>query len=292
MPRCLVEEGPTNSHRPAIKRSIPPKQYNPPKDFVKTSATASDSASRAAQFLTNDLAGKEVWHITAPANVSIESIKPFAIRSAMRGEPILNSEGKWYCLKDGPSTNKCTIIPNNTGDTYLPGEATISRTFHLREIINPSARDKASEADASKHMYFEFQPHDELPVRPKRKQPEGLHMRYKPFGTTHASPEEPNAERPNIYIPDQIPSPTADRHKRRKQKSQESRGLPAPEADLDAMEVDPSQTPSRTQIASLQSEKLLKNTPSKKLVTEASSARQEKTKKKGKKNKDQETAST
>lgn len=286
-----IKEGSTDSHRPALKRSIAPKQYGPPKDFVRRSATASNSASSSTQFLTNDLVGKEIWYITAPANVSMESIKPFAIRAAMRGEPILNSEGKWYCLKDGPSTNKYILTPNDTDDAYVPGRATISRTFHLREIVNPPAKEKGSEAITSKQMYFEFQSGDELPVRPKRRQPEGLRMRYKPFGTTDALPKKSDAERSNIYIPDQIPLPTADHHTKRKQKPHQSRRSLVPKADSDSMEVDPSQTSSGAQIEPPQSKKSSKNTPSKKVVAETSSARQEKTKKKGK-NRDPETAST
>jgi hypothetical protein len=225
--------------------------------------------------------------------VPIESIRPFAIQAAMRGEPILKSEGKSYCLKDGPSTNKCTLTPNDTEDTYVPGKATISRTFHLRQITNPPAKNKESEVHKSTKMYFEFQPHDEMPVRPKRKQPEGLRMRYKPLGNTNASPEDSDAERSEIYIPDQIPTPPADdHHERRKKKSHQTPGSQGADADSDAMEMHPPRTPSGTQVLSPQSNKPFKNTPLKQVVREEGSAGQEKTKKKSKKNKDRGAAST
>jgi hypothetical protein len=284
--------GCTNSHRPAIKRAITPRQYVPPTDFLKSRATVSDSASPATQFLTNDLGGKEVWHIIAPANVSMESIRPFAIRTAMRGEPILNSEGKGYCFKDGPSANKCTLIPNDTEDAYVPCKAAVSRTFHLQEIMNPPTKDIGSEANRSKQMYFEFQPHDDYPVRRKRKQPEGLHMRYKPFGTAYASREQSEAGKPNIFIPDEIPSPRADHQKGRKKKSREKWRSSAAEADPDVMELDPSQTLSVVNQGSPTSKEPSRMTSSGKKVVEARSAIHEKTKKKSKKNKHREAEST
>jgi hypothetical protein len=292
---CFVfdsRECSSNSDRPAIKRSIPPKQFNPPPGFVNRSAKASDSASPAAQFLSNDLGGKQIWHITAPPNVSMESIKPFAIRSAMKGEPIMHLQSKWYCLNEGPSTNKCALTPNDTEDAYVLGKATVSRTFHLREIITSRAKDKRSEVSQSKQIHFEFQPHDTVPARPKRKQPEGLRMRYKPFGTTDESAKETIAERSEIYLPHQIPSPSADNPGRKKQKSLQHEESPAAEADSDAIEVDPKQTPSSTQIVSPKSKKSLKTTPSKQVVTEEGSMRQDKAKTKSKKNRDREVAST
>jgi hypothetical protein len=244
---------------------------------------APDSASEATRFLTANLTGKEVWHIVAPANVSINSIRPFSIQAAMRGEPILTSEGKWYCLKDESSTKKCILTPNDTEDAYVPGKAAISRTFHLREMVNPPATGKASGADQAVKMYFEFQPHDEMPTKPKRKQPEGLRMRYQPFGTIGTSPEESGAERSQIYIPDQIPTLPADHHERRKPKSQQTRRPRAAEAEADAMEVDLSETPSKKAV-SPQSTKPLKKAPSKQLTTGDGWARQDKTKKRNNNN--------
>jgi hypothetical protein len=222
----------------------------------------------------------------------MESIKPFAIRSAMKGEPIMNLQGKRYCLKDGPSTNKYALTLNDTEGAYVPSKTTVSRTFHIREIINSPAKDKRSEASQSKQIHFEFQPDDEIPARPKRKQPEGLLMRYKPFGTINELPKETIAERSEIYIPDQIPSPSADNHRKRKQKPLQNKESPAAEADSDAMEVDPSQTPSATKIVSPKSNRSLKSTPSKQVVAGEGSRMQEKAKKRIKKNKNREAAST
>lgn len=285
--------GCANSHRPAIKRAITPKQYVLPTDFLKSRATVSDFASPAIQFLTNDLGEKEVWHVIAPANLSMESIRPFAIRAAMRGEPILNSEGKGYCLKDGPSANKCTLIPNVTEDAYVPCKTAVSRTFYLQEITSPPTKDIGSEANRSKQMFFEFQPHDDYPVRRKRKQPEGLRMRYKPFGTTYASQEQSEAGKPNIFIPDEIPSPRADHREGRKKKSREKWRSSAAEADPDVMELDPSQTLSVVHQGSPTSKESSRMTSSRKKVVEARSAMHEKTaKKKSKKNKHREAEST
>jgi hypothetical protein len=280
--------GYTNNHRPAVKRAIAPKQYFPPTEFLKPRATVEDSGAPHAHFLTNDLEGKEVWHIIAPANLSMELIKPFAIRAAMRGEPILNSEGKAYCLEDGLSSDKCMLTPNDTADAYVPGQAAVSRTFRLQEIINAPTKDKGSKAKQPKQMYFAFQPHDEYPLRKKRKQPEELRMRYKPFGTTYASPEQSEAGRPNIIVPDEIPSPQADHRAGRQKKSHENERSSTAEVDPGVMELDPSQIPSVTHKGSPKSRESSKMIFSGKNIVEASSAMQQKTKKRSKKNKHHE----
>jgi hypothetical protein len=245
--------------------------------------TVSDSASPATQFLTSDLGGKEVWHITAPSNMSMKAIKPFIIRAAMRGEPILNSEGKEYCLKEGLSANTCTLIPNDITGAYVPGTVAVSRTFHLQEMINPPTKDKRSEDNQPEQMYFEFQPHDGYPVRKKRKQPEGLRVRYKPFGTSYASQEQPDAGRPDISLPNEMSLPGADHRAGRKKKSRENWRSSRTAPDPDVMELDPPQTPSATHQGSPKSREPSKVTFSGKNVAEASSVMQEKIKKKRRK---------
>jgi hypothetical protein len=225
--------------------------------------------------------------------MSMKSIKPFTIRAAMRGEPILDSEGKEYCLKEGLSANTCMLIPNDITGAYVPGTVTVSRTFHLQEMINLPTKDKGSEANQPKQIYFEFQPHDRYPVRKKRKQPEGLRVRYKPFGTSYASQEQPDAGRPNISLPNEISLPRADHRAGRKKKSRENWKSSTTAPDPDVMELDPSRTPSAMHQGSPKSREPSKVTLSGKRVAEASSVMQEKIKKKNRrKSKPHEAEST
>jgi hypothetical protein len=241
--------------------------------------------------LINDLTGKQIWHISAPANVSLESLKTFPIQAALNEKPILNSDGKSYCFTKGLSTATFLLAPNETQDEYVPSKTAISRTFHLREMVNPPVKSRGTEANHSTPIYFEFQPDDKLPQRTKRMQPEGLRMRYKPFGTIHPSPGEFDAERSEIYIPDQIATSPAERHKKRK-RAYKGHVSPAAQQDSDPMEVEPSQAPSKSQTVSPESIRPSQHSPSKQAVTGKGSERQEEKKKRKKKHKDREALST
>jgi hypothetical protein len=122
-------------------------------------------------------------------------------------------------------------------------------------------------------------------------QPEGLRMRYKPFGTIYPSSGEFDAGRSEIYIPDQIVTPPAERHKKRK-KAYESRASPAAQQDSDPMEVELSQARSESRIVSPEI-RPSQHSPSKQALTEKGSERlEEKKKKRKKKHKDREASST
>jgi hypothetical protein len=283
--------GSTDVQRPAIQRSMPAKQYEPPSGFVRRSAVVAESSSDVFNLLTNDLTGKQIWHISAPADVSLESLKAFSIQAALNEKPVLNSDGKSYCFTKGPSTAKFLLTPNETQDEYVPSKTAISRTFHLREMVNPPVKGRGAEANRSTPIYFEFQLDDKLPQRTKRIQPEGLRMRYKPFGTIHPSPGEFDAGRSEIYIPDQIVTPLAERHKKRK-KAYDGHVSPAAQQDSDPMEVGPSQARSESQKVSPESIRPSQHSPSKQAVTEKGLERQGEKKKRRKKHKDREASST
>jgi len=283
--------GSTDVQRTALERSIPAEQYEPPSGFVRHSAVVADSSSDVFNPLTNDLTGKQIWHISAPADVSLESLKAFTIQAALNEKPILNSDGKSYCFTEGPSTAKFLLTPNETQDGYVPSKAAISRAFHLREMVNPPVKSRGTEANRSTPIYFEFQPDDKLPQRTKRMQPEGLRMRYKPFGTIHPSPGEFDAERSEFYIPDQIVTPSAEHHKKRK-KAYKGHVSPSAQQDSDPMEVEPSQARSELQTVSPASIRPSQHNPSKEAVTEKGLERQEEKKKRKKKHKDREASST
>jgi hypothetical protein len=221
----------------------------------------------------------------------LELLKTFSIQAALNEKPVLNSDGKSYCFTKGPSTAKFLLHPNEGQDEYVPSKTAISRTFHLREMVNPPVKSGGAEANRSTPIYFEFQPDDKLPQRTKRMQPEGLRMRYKPFGTMRPSSGGFDAGRSEIYVPDEIVTPLAERHKKRK-KAYEGRASPAAQQDSDPMEVELSQARSESQIVSPGSIRPSQYSPSKQAATEKGSERQEeKKKKRKKKHKDREASS-
>jgi hypothetical protein len=157
-------------------------------------------------------------------------------------------------------------------------------------MVNSPVKSRGTEANRSTPIYFEFQLDDKLPQRTKRMQPEGLRMRYRPFGTIHPSPGEFDAERSEIYIPDQIATPPTERHKKRK-KAYKGHVLPLAQQDSDPMEVEAPRARSELQTVSPESIRPSQHSPSKQAVTGKGSERQEEKKKK-KKHKDREASST
>ena len=232
--------------------------------------------------------GKQVWQITAPASVSLDSIKTFGIYAARKGDTVLKTDGKSYRFAEEQATSTCLLVPSEGKAEYIPGKPAILRTYHLREIVNPPTKGKETEANQSRPMFFEFQPDDELPARPKREQPEGLRMRYKPFGTTE---EGSDGERSEFYIPAEIPIPSEDHRQQKSKKSHQHRERPAAQEDSDAMGMESSQTLQSSQTVSPQSIKHLQRSPLKRVVLEKDSTGQEKTKKKSKKRKDRVASS-
>jgi hypothetical protein len=44
----------------------------------------------------DNLQGKQVWHITAPADLSLKAVKELAMDQAMRGEAVIKHKGSDY----------------------------------------------------------------------------------------------------------------------------------------------------------------------------------------------------
>lgn len=67
---------------------MPPRGFNP--------VPLNDKTTSKAASIFDHLDGKQVWHITAPAGVSLKELKQLAMDKAMAGEAILNSNGADY----------------------------------------------------------------------------------------------------------------------------------------------------------------------------------------------------
>lgn len=94
----------------AAQPYVPPRGYNLVSDKDRT-------ASKAAKIFDN-LQGKQVWHITAPAGVSLKELENIAMNKAMNGESILSYKGTDYGLsateksEDGPRE---VLVPQKAG---------------------------------------------------------------------------------------------------------------------------------------------------------------------------------
>ncbi|PVH97685.1 hypothetical protein DM02DRAFT_567511 [Periconia macrospinosa] len=171
---------PTNTHNVDLVAARP---YVPPKDFVP--ASTNRAASSPSTAVLDNLQGKQIWHITAPANISLKDLKQLAMEQATEGEAILKHKNASYGFLDvakEDSGSQEVIVPRQNG--YKAASSRISHTFHLREIVDlPSSvqadLNTGSEAAASI---------TQSTIRAPPRQVKGLKMRFFPSGVTNQTP--------------------------------------------------------------------------------------------------------
>jgi hypothetical protein len=72
----------------------PAQAYTPPKGFNLVPWNDKTTSKSARMF--ENLEGKQIWHITAPAGVSLSELKEIAMDQVMNGEAILQHKGTSY----------------------------------------------------------------------------------------------------------------------------------------------------------------------------------------------------
>jgi hypothetical protein len=166
-----------------VPNAIPPKQFVPPDGFVATSSTTQTHSNPADSILSN-LKGKGLWHITAPVSVSLESIQQFTLDAIATGEKILSVGGSDYRLRTevihADNRRRLLLLDRKT-KSYKATPEMISQTLHVQQLVAPPGPFEQSEEQ------------HELAVAAATAmpyaQPEGMKMRYRPFGTEDAPPE-------------------------------------------------------------------------------------------------------
>ncbi|KAH7138043.1 DNA-directed RNA polymerase I subunit RPA34.5-domain-containing protein [Dendryphion nanum] len=165
-------QAPHESHTVEFRPALP---YVPPKGFSAVPKPLK-TTSEAAQIF-QDLEGKQVWHITAPAGVSMSDLERITMSKVLEGQPVLNHKGSDYGLisrDDHQEGSRAVLIPQQNG--YKSVLMPISQTFHLQQVLrlpklsslqtDPS---KGSEAAASITRST---------IRAPRPQVRGLKMRF------------------------------------------------------------------------------------------------------------------
>ncbi|KAM3070044.1 hypothetical protein ACMFMG_003924 [Clarireedia jacksonii] len=147
-----------------------PAEFKPPTGF--TAASFDDSRKPSQLFDDSKLEAKQIWYITAPATVSIDTIKDMSLRGAKSGKVVLSQNGDEYGFVEDTAENKAymkLLLPNKAKDGYRIEKRSIDQIFHLQQ--------------APKLMNDKGSSHATVPAkRPVRKQPKGLRMRYAPVG--------------------------------------------------------------------------------------------------------------
>ncbi|KFY30962.1 hypothetical protein V493_01517, partial [Pseudogymnoascus sp. VKM F-4281 (FW-2241)] len=151
------------------------------------------SASSAPNSLLTPaaLAGKQIWHITAPASLSLSSLKNLSLPAtgAEDGDaPTISLPGGEYTVALAASTADTTRVLVPGRGAYKALEAPVGQTLHLQRV---------NEVGGEKY---------EGKKREARKQPKGLKMRFRPIGFGEEGEcgvigdeeEEEEAERPQF----------------------------------------------------------------------------------------------
>jgi hypothetical protein len=208
------------------------KPYAPPKGYNLVSEK--DRTSSKAAKIFNNLQGKQVWHITVPAGVSLKELESIAMDKAMKGEPILNHKGTDYGFltaeksEDGPTE---VLVPQKNGYSAVP--AKINQTLHLQELVRlPKLSSKQADPNAGSEAAASI---TRSTIRAPRPQVKGLKMRYLPLGfvgsdsggvlgDTDSEDDDVPQERAGLAAPNGLNLPT----KAPKRKHTEANGEEAP----------------------------------------------------------------
>ena len=235
----------------------PAPTYEPPDGFEPTTISFHPASTLSETLAPSNLQGKQIWHITVPESVPISSIKEVPSHSIGNGASILEHHGAEYGLVPESDidqrSNRALLLPSIRTNNYQPLKTNILKTLHLQQIVSlprPAARPASPRNRLAS-------PSDSYRKTP-RQQPEGLRMRYRPFGASDDSDVEPTPEpmpkAPEFRVPDSVkessPGKKRKRHesidgssnavstvksKKRKQSPQVTAGAIEDPIDIDAI---------------------------------------------------------
>ncbi|PWY91004.1 hypothetical protein BO70DRAFT_358442 [Aspergillus heteromorphus CBS 117.55] len=192
----------SSSEQPPKKVSFAaPKPYKAPFGFKTLKQQAPPKSSVSS--LLSDLRGKQVLHITAPDYLPLSKIEEVSLAKIMRGTPVLKHKGVQYgipieSLRQPELNGKALHLYDPKTKTYYSTTATDIPTYHIQELIDmPDVSAENSVLEAVKGQ-----------VKPPRKQPKNLKMRFRPVGSGAAPPEtigssseESEGEQPTFKVP-------------------------------------------------------------------------------------------
>lgn len=179
-----------------VQKSVPQQItpiYDPPAGFESTSISIHPASKLSEILAPSNLEGKQIWHITAPESVPISLVKEVSIQNIGNGAPVLKYDGANYGLvpelEAEQASSRALLLPSTQGNSYRPAKNTIIKTLNLQQLVSlPShALEPAVHPNRSASASESYK-------KVPRQQPEGLRMRYHPFGASDGSDSEPSSE--------------------------------------------------------------------------------------------------
>lgn len=201
----------TSLHSPRTKDPVresvpqrPASTYKPPAGFESTSISVHPASTLSDILAPSNLQGKQIWHITAPDSVPISLVREVSMQNIGNHVSILEYHGAKYGLVPElggeQASSRTLLLPSTQTNDYQPAKNKIIKTLHLQQLISlPShALEPISHRNRSASSMESY-------TKTPRQQPEGLKMRYRPFGVSDDSDldstSEPMPRAPEFRIP-------------------------------------------------------------------------------------------
>ncbi|KAF2661589.1 hypothetical protein K491DRAFT_673889 [Lophiostoma macrostomum CBS 122681] len=170
-PTQQQQHRPTTSHTVDFRAAQP---FVPPKGFAPLSTPVDVSTQAINMFQT--LTGKQIWHITAPAGISISDVKEVVMEKAQNGEAAFTQKGIDYgfAVEQDEEVARHVLIPRSNG--YRAVETKIGRTLHLQEVPRlPRLSSKQADQNLGSEAAASI---TRSTIKAPRPQVKGLKMRY------------------------------------------------------------------------------------------------------------------
>lgn len=135
-------------------RAIPP--YNPPDGFAILSKNNNGKQKVSEVFGRSNLAGKQLWYITAPASVPISAVKQVSLQDVQLGKPALSLGGRHYgFVQDQAADSGFTkvLIPEGNRAAYSVGRKAALLIMILRVLTTMQAKKLSIRLYTSSKLY-------------------------------------------------------------------------------------------------------------------------------------------
>lgn len=204
-----------------VQKSVPQQPaptYKPPAGFEHTSISFHPASKLSEILAPSNLQGKQIWHITVPESVPISLVKEVSTQDIGNGAPIVEHHGAKYGLvpESGveQSSSRALLLPSTQTNSYQSSKTNIIKTLHLQQLVSlPSlASEPAVHPSGSPSAPESYR-------KTPRQQPEGLRMRYRPFGasddSTSESSPKPAPKAPEFRLPASVKESSPGRKRKR-----------------------------------------------------------------------------
>ena len=175
---------------PQVSLCVPPEEFQLPSGFISTpivrarlfagpkegGAAEGEGLLSSTVFTSGKLPPhKQIWHISIPPSVPITLIEKFGKQEILQGDAGTSYEGLSYDLHAATTPLKHFLLPGPE-NCYRSLPCGTIRTIHLQQTP------RKLDAQQSTARTITKRPKCDEKGLPSGQQPEGLKMRYQPFG--------------------------------------------------------------------------------------------------------------